>query len=45
MSEGSDVDIIIISDDFQGKNIFERARLTKEAEIMTLKKFKVMYAA
>ncbi len=35
----SDVDIVIISDDFQGKNIFERARLTKEAEIMTLKKF------
>ncbi len=35
----SDVDIMIISDDFQGKNIFERARLTKEAEIMTLKKF------
>ncbi len=35
----SDVDIVIISDDFQGMNIFERARLTKEAEIMTLKKF------
>ena len=35
----SDVYIMIISDDFQGKNIFERARLTKEAEIMTLKKF------
>jgi len=35
----SDVDIAIISDDFQGKDIFERARLTKEAEILTLKKF------
>ncbi len=35
----SDVDIAIISDDFQGKGIFERARLTKEAEILTLKKF------
>ncbi len=35
----SDVDIAIISDDFQGKDIFERARLTKEAEIKTLKKF------
>ena len=38
-SEGRDVDILIISDDFQGKDIFERARLTKEAEILTLKKF------
>lgn len=35
----SDVDIAIISDDFKNKNIFERARMTKEAEIMTLKKF------
>ncbi len=38
-SEGSDVDILIISEDFQGKDIFERARLTKDAEILTLKKF------
>ncbi len=35
----SDVDILIISEDFRGKDIFERARLTKDAEIMTLKKF------
>jgi uncharacterized protein len=38
-SEESDVDILIISEDFQGKDIFERARLTKDAEILTLKKF------
>jgi len=38
---GSDVDILIISPDFQNKDIFERARLTKEAEIKTIKKFKV----
>ncbi len=38
-TEESDVDILIISEDFQGKDIFERARLTKDAEIMTLKKF------
>lgn len=38
-SEGSDVDILIISEDFKGKDIFERARLTKDAEILTLKKF------
>ena len=35
----SDVDILIISEDFCGKDIFESARLTKDAEIMTLKKF------
>ncbi len=38
-SKESDVDIVIISDDFRNKNIFERARLTKEAEIKTLRKF------
>lgn len=38
-TEGSDVDILIISEDFQGKDIFERAKLTKDAEILTLKKF------
>ncbi len=37
----SDVDILIISPDFQNKDIFERARLTKEAEINTIKKFRV----
>jgi uncharacterized protein len=37
----SDVDILIISPDFQNKDIFERARLTKEAEIKTLKKFRI----
>ncbi len=38
-TEESDVDILIISEDFRGKDIFERARLTKYAEIMTLKNF------
>jgi len=38
---GSDVDIAIISDDFQGKDIFQRAELTKEAEIETIKKYLV----
>ncbi len=37
----SDIDIVIISEDFRGKNIFERAELTKEAEIMTIKKFMI----
>ncbi len=37
----SDVNILIISPDFQNKDIFERARLTKEAEIKTIKKFRM----
>lgn len=37
----SDVDIMIISQDFHNKDIFERARLTKEAEIKTIKKFRM----
>ncbi len=35
----SDVDVAIISEDFHGKDLFERAALTKEAEIMTIRKF------
>ena len=35
----SDIDLVIISNDFDGKNIFERANLTKEAEILTIKKY------
>ena len=35
----SDVDILIISPDFKNKDVFERATLTKEAEINTVKKF------
>lgn len=38
-TEESDIDIVIISEDFQGKDIFERANLTKEAEIKTTKRF------
>jgi predicted nucleotidyltransferase len=37
----SDIDIIVISNDFTNKNIFKRARLTKDAEIMTIKKFMI----
>ena len=35
----SDIDLVIISNDFDGKNIFERANLTKEAEILTIRKY------
>jgi uncharacterized protein len=37
----SDIDIIVISNDFINKNIFKRARLTKDAEIMTIRKFMI----
>jgi len=38
-TEESDIDILIISEDFRNKDIFERAKLTKDAEITTTKKF------
>ena len=37
----SDIDIAVISNDFAGKDIFERALMTKEAEIQTVRKFKM----
>jgi predicted nucleotidyltransferase len=38
-TEESDIDIVIVSEDFRKKDIFERAMLTKKPEIMTIKKF------
>jgi len=40
-TDGSDIDIIVISNDFRNKDIFKRARLTKDAEIMTIRKFMI----
>jgi predicted nucleotidyltransferase len=37
----SDIDIIIVSEDFKRKNIFKRADMTKDAEIRTIRKFMV----
>lgn len=37
----SDVDLIVISPDFQDKDIFDRALLTGDAEVSTIRKFKV----
>jgi len=37
----SDMDVVIISEDFRNKDILERAAMTKEAEIKTLKKFMI----
>lgn len=37
----SDIDIVVISEDFKRKNIFKRADMTKDAEIRTIRKFMV----
>jgi predicted nucleotidyltransferase len=42
-NQESDIDIVIISEDFHEKDIFQRTMLTKEAEIMTIKKFMVPF--
>jgi len=39
--EGSDVDLIVVSDDFERKSILERGDLTMEAEIAAIRTFKV----
>ena len=41
MHDGSDLDIILISEAFRDKDIFERSKLTMDSELMTLRKFKV----
>ena len=42
-SEGqeSEIDVVIISEDFRNKDILERAAMTKDAEIRTLRKFMI----
>ncbi|MFH1539022.1 MAG: nucleotidyltransferase domain-containing protein [bacterium] len=39
--EDSDIDIAIISEDFRGKNVLERVKMTGEPEVLTIKKFMV----
>lgn len=41
MNPDSDIDLIIISRDFTGKDLFERSEITKVPEIQTMKRFKV----
>jgi len=41
--ETSDIDVVIVSEDFRGHDIFKRADLTKDAEIMTIRKFMVPF--
>lgn len=40
-TEESDIDVVIISEDFRNKDILERAAMTKDAEIRTLRKFMI----
>jgi len=37
----SDIDLILISNSFKNKNIIERSDLTMDAEIKTIRKFKI----
>jgi len=39
--EGSDIDLIIVSSDFQDKDLFERINMTLNAEMETRKKYTV----
>ena len=41
--EDSDIDVVIISNDFQGKDLFERARITGKAEMETIHKHRVPF--
>jgi len=38
---GSDIDLAVISDDFKGKDLITRVLLTKDAELKTIRKFRV----
>jgi len=40
-SAGSDVDIVLISRDFEKKNIYKRLEMIKDAEISTIKRFMI----
>jgi len=42
-TEDSDVDIVVLSDDFRNKDIFERARLTMDTGVLTIKKFMIPF--
>ncbi len=40
-SEGSDIDVAVISEDFEGKDVFARVRMIKDAEAATIRRFMV----
>ena len=39
--EDSDIDIVIVSEDFRGKNILQRVKMTGQPEVLTIRKFLV----
>ena len=41
IAAGSDIDIALISDDFDGMDMIERTLLTKDAELNTIRKFRI----
>ena len=40
-AKDSDIDVAIVSEDFEDKDIFERIEMTKNAEIQTIKKYMI----
>ena len=42
-TEESDIDIVVLSEDFRDKDIFERVRLTMDAEVLTIKKYMIPF--
>ena len=40
-SEGSDIDLILISEMFKNKNIFQRSEIVMDTELKAIRKFKV----
>jgi predicted nucleotidyltransferase len=40
-SAGSDIDIAVISDDFRGMDMIARTLLTKDAELNTIRKYRI----
>jgi len=40
-AEESDIDLLVISEAFRGKDIFQRVEMTKEAEVNTVRRFVV----
>jgi len=41
LQPGSDIDIAVISDNFSGMDIFTRASTTKDAELSTIRKYRI----
>jgi uncharacterized protein len=40
-SSGSDIDVAVISDDFNGMDMIARTLLTKDAELNTIRKYRI----